>query len=86
MKKHRFSQDSSTIFKITTNAERPLLWRKWFSASLQVVEKARALRLARQAKEAGILPLLVDVIRIERRLQRGTWQFGDDGRLWVFID
>jgi hypothetical protein len=32
------------------------------------------------------VPLLVDVIRIERRLQRGTWQIGDDGRLWVFVD
>jgi hypothetical protein len=42
--------------------------------------------VANQAARAGILPLLIEVIRIERRMQRGTWQIGDDGRLWVFVD
>ena len=42
--------------------------------------------LASEAKKAGALPLVIEIVRIERRLQRGSWQSGDDGRLWVFID
>jgi hypothetical protein len=33
-----------------------------------------------------VLPLVIEVVKIERQLQRGTWQIGDDGRLWVFVD
>ncbi len=56
---------------------------------IRLKKASNALRvkaLAAEASQLDALPLLIEVIRIERRLQRGTWQIGDDGRLWVFVD
>lgn len=41
--------------------------------------------LARKARKWGVLPLLIEVVRIERGLRPGWWVV-DRGRLWVCVE
>ena len=87
MKTRRSYLSNYSVTSLTkTKDARLLATLRLFSARLhERVNRAKLKLLARQAKRLGVLPLLIEVVRIERGLQSGWW-FVDKGRLWVCVE
>ena len=81
----------SKASKIKKNATAPLDWLPHYSDILRTsprgaMLKKRLAALTRKAERLGVLPLVVDVIQIERGQKAGAWVADERGRLWVFLE
>jgi hypothetical protein len=92
MKKRRSSSRSYwTTLKTWTNAGKLSAWSRPFSVRWRSrLDRARlglqARLLAKAAGHLGVLPLLIEIVRIERGLQPGSWLADETGRLWVWLE
>lgn len=90
MKKRYNSANYSWTSKTAMNeSEQWASLRRLFARLLmhlaRLKDRLKASSLEHQARGSGVLPLAIDIARIESGQQRGSWAV-DGRRIWVFID
>jgi hypothetical protein len=91
MKKRKFWQTFSTTSPTLPSAGERSHWSPRFFSTLRdkasmMHRRLAVVLLARKARDLGILPLLIEIVRIERGLVAGSWLADENGRLWVWIE